>query len=463
MTYCFRGWFRRITSLMIPLLVGVGCVTTPTSEPTLPPPEASFTAFEIPGKVFHGETSDVVLEKDHNVPIQVDDRIQLEETGQGILQFQDRLAVRMFRRTEIHLVDANEDLSGSTSVNLFLSYGNTLVRLNEEKTVWLVLKTDYATLTTLLPGTDFVVCHTQDVITCGVVNEGAVEFQAQGVKKTAKKGEAIYVRPGEPPSDAICAQQDEVEDWLNRIQGTGESKPLGAIVAGWPQEPCSAAPQESPVPEATPLPSLEGMVRIDAGLYEIGRSDASEFYVAPQEISLVQYWIDQFEVTNAQYQKFLDETGHQPPAISPGEDNHPVKGVTWDDAASFCAWANKRLPTEAEWEVAARGPGPNPPLYPWGSDPLAGGQVDDLPRTSTYEVGIFPFNKSPFGIYDMAGNVWEWVGDPYDGVPEGNRILRGGRHGFQRDMAFRQPAGPADERFVPFAGLRCATDRAEGE
>ena len=159
----------------------------------------------------------------------------------------------------------------------------------------------------------------------------------------------------------------------------------------------------------------------------------------------------------------MSETGHSQPMSWPGGEKHPVRGVDWEEAAAYCAWSHKRLPTEAEWEVAARGPGLNPPLFPWGNDPGAGGKVSYFPQTDTYEVGTFTFNKSPFGVYDMAGNVWEWVGDPYYPVPAGYRILRGGRYGFIQDMAYRQPAEPNSERFVPLAGFRCAADQIQGE
>jgi formylglycine-generating enzyme required for sulfatase activity len=74
-----------------------------------------------------------------------------------------------------------------------------------------------------------------------------------------------------------------------------------------------------------------------------------------------------------------------------------------------------------------------------------------------------PFNKSPFGVYDMAGTVWQWVGAAYGPVGEGNKILRGGRHGLLEDMAYRQQAKPGDDRFARVAGVRCATDQVAGE
>jgi formylglycine-generating enzyme required for sulfatase activity len=294
-----------------------------------------------------------------------------------------------------------------------------------------------------------------------VTLSGEVEVEALGEVVTVGAGEASYVFPGEPPSPAICADMAETEEWVKMYENGEEVIPLGRIVAAWPQEPCRDESE-------TALPSGERMVQIPGGQYEIGDPAVDQYHTPVEEITLDNFWIDQYEVTNAGYQNFMGETGHVSPAGWPGgvlpagQENHPVTGITWDDAFAYCAWENKRLPTESEWEVAARGPGPEPALYPWGPDPGAGGQVFDLPRTGTYEVGSVPFNMSPFGVYDMAGNVWEWVGEPYGPIPDGDYILRGGRHGFLKDMSYRQPAIANDSRFVPFAGFRCAADLVEG-
>lgn len=205
------------------------------------------------------------------------------------------------------------------------------------------------------------------------------------------------------------------------------------------------------------------MVKIDAGAYQVGSSQANEYHNAAQDITLDSFWIDIYEVTNARYQQYLDQTGSPPPAVWPGEAEHPVRGVTWDQADAYCTWAKKRLPREAEWEAAGRGPGPNAPIFPWGSnDPDAGGNINELPVDNTYPVGAYSFNVSPFGLYDLAGNVWEWVREPYDNrVPAGLKLLRGGRFGYIQDLSFRQPAESNDQRFVPYAGFRCAADQVE--
>jgi len=218
------------------------------------------------------------------------------------------------------------------------------------------------------------------------------------------------------------------------------------------------AATSSPPVEATVLPIAEGMVKITSGAYEVGVASVDEYHSALQSISLNDFWIDQYQTTNEQYQKYLSETGAQGPQV-PGKDKHPVMGVTWEQAVAYCSWANKRLPTEAEWEVAGRGPGTNPQLYPWGNDPTAGGKALNLPN-ETYEVGSQPFNVSPLGIYDMVGNVWEWVGEPYASAQEGYKILRGGRFSNPQDLAYRLARLP-DDKISEYAGFRCTASQVK--
>jgi formylglycine-generating enzyme required for sulfatase activity len=215
-----------------------------------------------------------------------------------------------------------------------------------------------------------------------------------------------------------------------------------------------------------PIDGME-MVYIPAGNFLMG-SDPSEDPDAdddesPQRlVALDGFWMDRTEVTNAMYARFLNEMGNQeeegvtwleigssdalieeqadeflPKA---GFAGHPVVEVSWYGAQAYCQWAGGRLPTEAQWEYGARGEDGR--LYPWGDDPptcdLA--QFDECDGR-TVPVGSFsPEGDSPFGLADMAGNVWEWTADWYDpdyyengltnnppGPPSGDRkVLRGG-------------------------------------
>jgi formylglycine-generating enzyme required for sulfatase activity len=388
----------------------------------------------------------------------------VEHKGRGELRFDDDLIVEIFHDTELQISEATKAPSEFIFVTLQQAFGTTRAELNKDANARIQLETEHAIIKSANNSdsdVDFVVCQAKPV-TCMVTFSGEIEVEAQGEVVTVGPGEASYVFKDQPPAPAICADMAEAQEWVEKYKNGEEVPGLGKVVADWPQEPCMDEKEAA-------LPSSEMMVNIAGGQYEIGDPEADEYHTLTEQISLDGFWIDQFEVTNTKYQMFLNETGHASPASWPGgflpagQENHPLKGATWDDAFAYCTWVNKRLPSESEWEVAARGPGPEPALYPWGSDPGAEEQVFDLPRTDTYEVGSVPFNRSPYDVYDMAGNVWEWVGVPYGPVQDGDYILRGGRHGLLKDMAYRQPAMSNDERFVPFAGFRCAADQVAGE
>jgi formylglycine-generating enzyme required for sulfatase activity len=465
MNRCLPRYFVPTAVLIISLSILIGCTaTTSSSQPAVSPTQATLTALAIPVHVSGVNSTETALKKDETVVIQVNDAIVAPENGHGVVRFGDRLVVDILRGTDFSLSDVKLEPGDALFAKLKQVKGHTRVSLRDNANARVRLETDFASITTLRPGTEYLVCHDPTLLTCLVVLKGEVEVVGQGKVVTVRGGEGTYILKDKPPFPPICAHIEDVNAWLDKQLGTGDVPALGELVAGWPQESCAAATAKASVSAGTTqlLPRSEGMAKIEAGTYAVGSTASDEFHVAPLQKKLPTFWIDSHEVTNAQYKLFLDQTGHPKPSSWPGQDKHPVKGVTWDDAVAYCAWTNKRLPTEAEWEVAARGPGPNPPLYPWGSDPEDGGKVDYLPRTETYEVGSVDFNKSPFGVYDMAGNVWEWVGDPYYPVSEGMRIVRGGRYGLTRDMAYRQQAEPKSERLVPFTGFRCAADQVEG-
>ena len=212
---------------------------------------------------------------------------------------------------------------------------------------------------------------------------------------------------------------------------------------------------------APSLPSSQGMVQIPGGTYTVGADLDGSQYVPPQEVTLDTFWLDRFEVSNAQYATFLAETEHEAPNSwnngSPpaGQENHPVRGLTWTNANDYCNWQNKRLPSEAEWEVAARsGQGF---LFPWGDDQLS----VSLPENGTYPSGSLPPNRSSFGVFDMAGNVWEWVDEPYATVADGQEVARGGAFDFLKDMAYRLQGDPNLPTMIASTGVRCAATEVE--
>lgn len=181
---------------------------------------------------------------------------------------------------------------------------------------------------------------------------------------------------------------------------------------------------------------------------------------SPQHtVYLDSFYIDQYEVTNAMFQTFVDETGYVTDAekygwgfhwegynewfrISganwrapmgagssiAGKLSHPVVQVSYNDANEYVKWANKRLPTEAEWEKASRGTDAR--IYPWGNkwNPNNVNGSDKGPHTTT-PVGSYPGGVSPYGAYDMVGNVWEWVSDWY-------------HHAYYQVSPYRNPKGP---------------------
>ena len=242
------------------------------------------------------------------------------------------------------------------------------------------------------------------------------------------------------------------------------------------------------------------MVLIPAGEFEMGSNDA-EAYAYEQPVHTVYvdaFYMDKYEVTVGQYMAFVRATGHRAPnwglvgKYSPME-RHPIVHVSWHDAMAYAQWTEKRLPTEAEWEKAARG-GLSGQTYPWGNAAPDGTQCNfadvhtDYNRSDqtvddgykyTAPVGRYPANG--YGLYDMAGNVCEWCldayhGDFYAGSPRENpfsggtitevincftnvsseRVLRGGSwYDSARDVrvAVRFWRSPTDT--FHYSGFRC--------
>ena len=171
------------------------------------------------------------------------------------------------------------------------------------------------------------------------------------------------------------------------------------------------------------------MALIPAGEFQMGSNDGTYDERPVHTVYLDAFYMDKYEVTNALYKKFMDATGHKAPADWCWNDNkynapdQPVVGVTWDDAVAYAEFYGKRLPTEAEWEKAARG-GLVGKKFPWGDADLDGSQCNsadrnynsswsDVDDSHQYTAPVGSYTPNGYGLYDMAGNIYEWCSDWY--------------------------------------------------
>jgi len=248
-------------------------------------------------------------------------------------------------------------------------------------------------------------------------------------------------------------------------------------------------------PDATFAERTRDMVQIPAGTYSLGHDPAAHrgpnLFRTASRAQVPSFWIDRTEVSNGDYLAFVRATGHRPPSVwedadMPPEWRHlPVTGVSYDDALAYAAWIGKRLPTEAEWEVAARGAVGQP--YPYGTryDPAAttvappmepaqpGESVSRVDvrtyGTSAVEVDDTTTDVSPFGVLHLGGNVAEWVLDPWrhrgdQQVPawlevRGERTIKGGSWRTPSDPAGQLAAARSPEHGstrILTCGFRCA-------
>jgi len=296
-------------------------------------------------------------------------------------------------------------------------------------------------------------------------------FASNGVIKTAD------VVPSETPGSIVPSPTQKSNESPTSAQAPTE-------------EPTT--PPDAPLPDEITDDNGTIMVLVPAGEFQMGGNDMN---AEPDEkdihtVYLDDYYIDKFEVTNVAYQACVDASICKPPIQTdsftrsdyygvPEYDEYPVVYVNWNMAKAYCEWRGARLPTEAEWEKAARG-SEDDRFYPWGTGTIdcqianyygANGCYGGTTRTGSYEDG-----KSPYNVYDMAGNVWEWVADWYSETyyqvsptsnPTGpdsgqSRVLRGGswnRQEYDVRVPNRNKYGPNYYNFD--IGFRCASDASQ--
>jgi formylglycine-generating enzyme required for sulfatase activity len=316
------------------------------------------------------------------------------------------------------------------------------------------------------------------------------------------------------PSITISAPPTAVSDSSNATPDSANTP--DPVAAEFDPSPTASVPTSTLEPTATPTIAplvietqvwpTDGaeMVFIAAGEFSMGSEELGDDERPVHQVYLDDFWLDRYEVTNERFARFVADTNYQtdaekagwgwvrvnseweevsnadwrhprgPDSSIEGKMDHPVVLVSWDDADAYCRWAGKQLPTEAQWEKAARGPGSNlGHNYAWGD-------TFDASRANTKEAGLndttpvgsySPLGDSPYGAADMTGNVWEWVSDWYGSNyynqslptnpfgPAGGtyKVLRGGSWLFDEvyaRTAFRYNVSP--DYTYDFTGFRCS-------
>lgn len=220
------------------------------------------------------------------------------------------------------------------------------------------------------------------------------------------------------------------------------------------QTPVTATSTPLPAATVTPTPTLGvgstrvsskdemTMVYIPAGVFLMGSDDGDYDESPVHEVYLDAFWIDKHEVTHDQYSKFMESAEHEDATYGEVRVSRPETYATWSDAQAYCEWAGRRLPTEAEWEKAARG-GLEGKKYPWGDeDPVCDDRAENGAQFTDCEFGtvtVKSFSGNGYGAMDMAGNVYEWVSDWYDS-------------GYYENSPAENPQGPASGEYRVLRG-----------
>ncbi len=247
----------------------------------------------------------------------------------------------------------------------------------------------------------------------------------------------LTVKGLEPGTRQVAVAHTGYERFTENVTGAdGEFRQVNAVLR-----------QETKIVTPAEIEYTGPMLLVGAGDFLMGDDSHLASERPAHLVTLPDFYIDKYEVTNAQYRRFCEATGRKLPSAPLWDENYmdrspqaPVVGVTWEDARAYAEWAGKRLPTEEEWEKAASWDAATRTkrMWPWGSsaDAARARYASDMP----VEVGKYESGKSPYGAYDMAGNVLEWVDgtfEPYAGSSasadpqfgQGNHVARGGQFG----------------------------------
>lgn len=276
------------------------------------------------------------------------------------------------------------------------------------------------------------------------------------------------------PAELARAQPNKVQDdgTTDEEERSRIAKVNEQLVAAQQEELQRLAQREGRPPE--------GMVLIPAGEFLMGGEDGLPDARPLHRIFLSSFWIDRYEVTNAEYRQCVQGGACVPPKDQavfddPQHAGHPVTNVTWAQARAYCQWKGRRLPTEAEWEKAARGTDGR--RYPWGNSEEGIKKIKEslgrVGANGTVPVGSQAEQVSPYGVYDLVGSVWEWVKDWYaeeyygaspprdpQGPLRGSfRVFRGG-DATQGPLELRVSYRGWDEMtyWGPTLGFRCVGD-----
>lgn len=333
-------------------------------------------------------------------------------------------------------------------------------------------------------------------------NSGSAEPSAMGrtpVRKQAQSAGAVGTRVQSQAETLQAQSESAIKDQPQKMVAGSDAierqrhwKLLAASLAGvlivglivaivWKllpdQQGVNVNENRNVSSDPPPPPAEEQMISIPQGEFTMGNDGSKSEAEKPEhKVSVKAFYIDPYEVTNEQYQKFILATNHRLPRhwingrIPAGEEKYPVYNVSWQDALDYAAWAGKRLPTEEEWEYAARGDDRR--LYPWGNAFQSDRANTIESKAKKLEPSTGSLDKSPFTVMNMAGNVSEWTASEYKSysgrkdalnpTQQGHKIVRGGNY-----LSDQNAAMTTTRRLFPpdslrdFIGFRCVRDASK--